>query len=92
MPTYLYQILNKDGEPTGETIEIVQSMKDEPLTVDPESGRPIRKAITAPAVRDGRPFWERCADVREHLKNTKPKWVHDKEKGIRERFDPKKHT
>ncbi len=91
MPTYIYQILNKEGEPTGETIEIFQSMKDDALTVDPESGRPIRRAICAPAIRDGKPAWDRCSDVRDHIRKTRPKWIHDKEKGIRERFDPKKH-
>jgi hypothetical protein len=92
MPYYQYQILNDKDEPTGEVIEIFQKMSEDSLTIDPESGKKIRKAITAPAVKDGRPVWERCADVREHLRNTKPKWVNDKEKGIRERFDPKKHT
>lgn len=48
MPTYEYDVLDGKGEPTGERIEIFQSMKDAPLTTDPESGRPIRRAIVAP--------------------------------------------
>lgn len=50
MPTYVYEILDKKGEPTGKTFEIVQSMKDEPLTKDPETGAPCRRAIVAPAI------------------------------------------
>jgi len=34
----------------GETIEVVQQMSDPPLTHHPETKRPLRKAITAPAI------------------------------------------
>ena len=53
MPTYLYEILSGKGdkaEPTGETFEIVQMMKDAPLTKHPETGKPCRRAIVAPAI------------------------------------------
>jgi predicted nucleic acid-binding Zn ribbon protein len=50
MPTYVYEILDKAGKPTGETFEIVQSMKDDTLTKHPETGKPCRRAIVAPAV------------------------------------------
>lgn len=50
MPTYVYEILDKKGEPTGETFEHVQPMKDAPLTKDPKSGRPVRRAIVAPGI------------------------------------------
>lgn len=50
MPTYVYEILDKKGEPTGETFEIVQPMKDAALTRHPETGRPCRRAIVAPAI------------------------------------------
>lgn len=59
MPTYLYEILTSTGtgpngepagQPTGETFEIVQSMKDATLTKHPETGKPCRRAIVAPAV------------------------------------------
>jgi predicted nucleic acid-binding Zn ribbon protein len=50
MPTYLYEYLDAKGAPTGETFEIVQMMKDAALTKHPESGKPCRRAITAPAV------------------------------------------
>lgn len=50
MPTYVYEILNAKGEPTGATFEHVQSMKDAPLTSHPETGKPVRRAIVAPAI------------------------------------------
>jgi hypothetical protein len=50
MPTYLYEILDKKGQPTGVTFEIVQSMKDATLSKHPETGEPCRRAIVAPAI------------------------------------------
>lgn len=50
MPTYVYEILNGKGEPTGETFELVQSMKDAALTKEPRTGRPVRRAIVAPNI------------------------------------------
>ncbi len=50
MPTYVYEILDKKGNPTGETFEHVASMKEEPLTKHPKTGKPVRRAIVAPAI------------------------------------------
>jgi predicted nucleic acid-binding Zn ribbon protein len=50
MPTYVYEVLDKRGEPTGERFEVVQSMKDAPLTEQPGTGKPVRRAIVAPAI------------------------------------------
>lgn len=50
MPTYVYEVLGKDGKPTGRTFEIVQSMKDAPLTKEPKTGQPCRRAIVAPTI------------------------------------------
>lgn len=50
MPTYEYELLDKKGEPTGERFEYVQSMKDAALTKQPETGKPCRRAIVAPAI------------------------------------------
>lgn len=50
MPTYVYEILDKKGQPTGESFEIHQSMKDDALTKHPESGKPCRRAIVAPNI------------------------------------------
>src|ERR1043165_7730938 len=50
MPTYLYEILDKKGKPTGETFEIVQSMKEDALAKQPTTGKACRRAIVAPAI------------------------------------------
>ena len=42
MPTYIYEIINEDGEP-GERFEVVEKMTDEPLTSHPETGQPVRR-------------------------------------------------
>jgi hypothetical protein len=50
MPTYVYELLDKKGEPTGQTFEHIQSMKDAALTKQPETGKPCRRAIVAPNI------------------------------------------
>lgn len=50
MPTYVYEILDRKGEPTGRTFEISQSIKDEALAKHPETGEPVRRAILAPNI------------------------------------------
>ncbi len=50
MPTYVYEVLDKKGQPTGETFETVQSMKEDALTMQPKTGKPCRRAIVAPAI------------------------------------------
>jgi predicted nucleic acid-binding Zn ribbon protein len=50
MPTYIYETLDKRGQPTGETFELVQSIKADPLTRHPETGQPVRRAIVAPTL------------------------------------------
>lgn len=50
MPTYEYEILDNDGKPTGERFEAHQPMSDDPLTKHPETGKPCRRAIVAPAI------------------------------------------
>ena len=50
MPTYVYEILTKKGEPTGEYFEVVQSMKDDAFTHHPETGEPVRRVPQAPNI------------------------------------------
>lgn len=50
MPTYIYEVLDKKGEPTGESFEIMQSIKDDALSKHPETGKPVRRAIVAPTL------------------------------------------
>lgn len=48
MPIYEYEILSSDGTPTGERVEIFQSMRATAYTHLPECGRPCRRAICLP--------------------------------------------
>ena len=48
MPTYVYEVLDQKGDPTGRTFEYMQSIKAEALTKDPETGEPVRRAIVSP--------------------------------------------
>jgi len=50
MPTYVYEILDKKGVPTGRTVEIVQSIREDALTKHPETGEPVRRAIVTPTL------------------------------------------
>ncbi len=50
MPLYVYEVLDRRGRPTGETFEILQSMKDPALTKHPRNGKPVRRAILAPNI------------------------------------------
>ena len=47
MPMYVYQVIEADGS-EGEVFELLQKFSDEPLTVHPESGKPVRKLLAAP--------------------------------------------
>lgn len=47
---YVYEVLSAKGEPTGESFEIFQSMKDAALTKQPGTGKPVRRAITVPNI------------------------------------------
>ncbi len=49
MPTYEYEFVNADGS-GGERLEIFQSMKDAALKKDPETGKAIRRVISAPMI------------------------------------------
>lgn len=44
MPIYEYRRQN------GTTFEVVQRMADDPLTVDPETGKPVERVFHAPAI------------------------------------------
>ena len=45
MPTYLYKDLN-----TGEIYELVQSMRDEPYTVHPDTGVAVKRVLARPGI------------------------------------------
>jgi predicted nucleic acid-binding Zn ribbon protein len=44
MPTYIYE--TTDPEKPQRRFEVKQSMKDDPLRVDPETGEPVRRVIS----------------------------------------------
>lgn len=49
MPTYVYEVINEDGSP-GEQFEVVQSIRDKPLTNHPETGEPVQRLIQPPFI------------------------------------------
>ena len=53
MPTYTYQVISGGGG--GERFEVVQGMRDDPLTVHPQTGEPVRRVITGGTGLLGRP-------------------------------------
>lgn len=44
MPIYEYR------RPDGTTFEVMQKFSDDPLSVDPESGVPVERVLSAPAI------------------------------------------
>ncbi|MEH3053197.1 MAG: zinc ribbon domain-containing protein [Patulibacter minatonensis] len=44
MPIYEYR------RPDGTTFDVLQKFSDEPLTVDPETGVPVQRVLSAPAI------------------------------------------
>ena len=44
MPTYVYEVIRKDGQP-GEQFEVDQPIKDPALTKHPETGEPVQRVI-----------------------------------------------
>jgi predicted nucleic acid-binding Zn ribbon protein len=49
MPTYVYQVVTKDGS-DGAIVEVFQKMSDPPLTKHPETGEPVKRIPTAPSI------------------------------------------
>ena len=46
MATYIYETVPADPDRSPRRFEVQQSMKDAPLTRDPETGDPVRRVIT----------------------------------------------
>lgn len=44
MPIYEYR------RPDGTTFDVIQKFSDDPLTVDPETGVPVERVLSAPAI------------------------------------------
>ena len=47
MPMYVYQVIEADGT-EGEVFEIMQRMSEAPLTAHPQTGKPVKKLLSAP--------------------------------------------
>lgn len=60
MPTYVYEVIREDGKP-GEEFEVVQGIKEPPLTEHPETGEPVQRVIQ-PAFVGG--MWTESSMVR----------------------------
>lgn len=50
MPIYVYELLDENGEGTGQIFEQMQSMKDKPLSKHPETGQPVQRVILPPNI------------------------------------------
>lgn len=46
MATYVYETVPRQPDAAPRRFEVVQSMKDAPLTSDPVTGEPVRRVIT----------------------------------------------
>ncbi|RME68264.1 MAG: zinc ribbon domain-containing protein [Verrucomicrobia bacterium] len=46
MPTYVYETIPSDPSKPKRRFEVRQSMKDAPLTHDPETGEPVKRIIS----------------------------------------------
>jgi putative FmdB family regulatory protein len=65
MPIYEYK------RPDGTTFELQQSFKDEPLTVDPDTGVPVQRVLHAPAVHfKGKGFYNTDYGTRNRQRET----------------------
>ena len=66
MPTYVYETLPPRAGDTPRRFEIWQSMKDAPLTTDPETGLPVRRVISGGLEMPRAPADPRAAPTRRH--------------------------
>ena len=46
MPTYIYETIPSKAGATPRRFEVYQSMKDDALTKDPDTGEPVKRVIT----------------------------------------------
>ena len=50
MPTYVYRVIASDPNAPEQLFEVRQSIHDAPLTVHPETGRPVERVILPPRI------------------------------------------
>ena len=78
--------MDEDSKPTGEQFEIVQGIKEDALTEEPETGRACRRAIPIPIIRHSGPAWDWCEATRKYINECRPKYIRDDKNKIRRRF------
>ena len=61
MPIYRYAVVHADGS-QDEPFEILQGIRDQPLTEHPETGEPVVRLVTAPAPPPSRPLGDGVRD------------------------------
>lgn len=49
MPIYVYEVIKANGSP-GERFEIIQSMREQPLSHHPETAEPVRRVMLPPNI------------------------------------------
>ena len=49
MPIYVYEVIGENDQ-AGEQFEVFQQLSEPPLTQHPQTGQPVRRVLTAPAV------------------------------------------
>ncbi|MBY0231154.1 MAG: FmdB family transcriptional regulator [Gemmataceae bacterium] len=55
MPLYVYAVVEEDGS-EGEVFEVLQGMSEPELSAHPETGKPVRRLLSAPnALRKAAP-------------------------------------
>ena len=83
MPTYVYEILDKNGQPTGETFEVFQSIKEDAYKFMPGTKNACRRAIIVPRIKHNGPAWEWCESTRKWVNEMKPKYLNDGKRKIK---------
>ncbi len=53
MPVYIYETIRRDGKP-GKRFEIFQKMTEKHLKKHPKTGKPVKRVILLPSMRENR--------------------------------------
>jgi len=86
IPIYVYNLLDPDGNPSGEQFETLQKMADDSYTEHPETGQPCERAICLPNIKHGGNTWDWCESTRRYINKMKPKYISDEKTGVRKRY------
>ena len=84
LPIYTYEYLDENGEGTGETVEVMHSIKDD--AYNEYNNRPVQRIISLPNVQHTNPAWEWCDETRKYINDCKPKYIRDDKSGVRMKY------